>query len=308
MLPDLSFKRYCTPYEEMEPSLGPGVGSVSCTVTCFDWMVLVRTFTVGAARTATGQRREENTRLLSNRTWNCTADYFDTAIGYLEYAEIGNNYKERKNPLVIFWRIRQYMKSNKTNDYLIAVPFLRWLSLETFRKRPQLAGVDAHTVKAKNHCTGSSLAIALCIPSPFVGRKLAPANMNRKIWDFSTTCYSELQWSSTQRERYRRLKWGIKLKLASKVLRLRICPRQLCFVEIRGRYPTEWEHWLSVLGMVGSARRPGYRPVIWRRVMFSESACYNSVYVLGSQLTTYSPSWTFIAGACVTSVAALAPL
>ena len=84
MLPDLSFKRYCTPYEEMEPSLGPGVGSVSCTVTCLDWMVLVGTVTVGAARTATGQRREENTRLLSNRTWNCTADYFDTAIGYLE--------------------------------------------------------------------------------------------------------------------------------------------------------------------------------------------------------------------------------
>ena len=69
----------------MDPSLGPGVGLVSCTVTCFDWMVLVGTVTVvGATRTATGQRREENTRLLSNHTWNSTADYFDTAIGYLE--------------------------------------------------------------------------------------------------------------------------------------------------------------------------------------------------------------------------------
>ena len=55
-LPGLSFKRYCTPYEEMEPSLGPGVGLASCTVTCFDWMV--GTVTVGAARTATGQRRK----------------------------------------------------------------------------------------------------------------------------------------------------------------------------------------------------------------------------------------------------------
>ena len=82
-LPGLSFKRYCTPYEEMEPSSGPGVGSVSCTVTCFDWMVLVGTVTVEAARTATGQRREENTRLLSNRTWNCTA-----AITWIQLSDI----------------------------------------------------------------------------------------------------------------------------------------------------------------------------------------------------------------------------
>ena len=200
------------------------------------------------------------------------------------------------------------MKSNKTNDSIV-VSFLRWLSLETFRKRPQLAGVDAHTVKAKNHCTGSSLAIALGIPSHLSVGSWNQQTWTKKIWDFSINCHSELQWrSSTQRVHYRRLKWGIKLKLASKVLRLRICPRQLCFVEIWGGYHTEWEHWLSVSGMVGSARRPGYRPAIRPRVVFSESACYNSVYVLGSQLTTYSPSWTVIAGACVTFVVALAPL